>query len=147
MTVICHGTSDYADAIKVPNKLTIKKGITLDEPVLNKETIKEIWSKNTFCWPWRNKLPCCGEGHMAGISNRTLRAESLTKSYNYKDLNVINNQCEPGRGAHVSDEITALINTLISAWWKPNPINQCPDSWPTEIEIIILNCFKPLYFQ
>lgn len=53
---------------------------------------------------------------MAGISNRTLRAESLTKSYNYKDLNVINNQCELGRGAHVSDEITALSNTLISAW-------------------------------
>ena len=52
---------------------------------------------------------------MAGISNRTLRA-GLTQSYNYKDLNSTNNQCELGRGAQVSDEITALINTLISAW-------------------------------
>lgn len=42
MTITCHGTRDYAGAIKVPNKLTIKKGIILDEPVLNKETIRDL---------------------------------------------------------------------------------------------------------
>ena len=46
MTVTCHGTRNYADAIKVPNKLTTKKGIILDEPVLNKETIRDLKEKH-----------------------------------------------------------------------------------------------------
>ena len=49
MTVTCHGTRNYADAIKVPNKLTTKKGIILDEPVLNKETIRDLKEWET---PW-----------------------------------------------------------------------------------------------
>lgn len=57
-------------------------------------------TERLFCWPWRSKLPCCGEGHAAESWGQPL-AENVatwwlarkwgTQSHNYKKLDV-NNQ-------------------------------------------------------
>lgn len=79
--IIWQGGKNFANVIKIPNLLTLVHQIVLylggpglsGEP-LSRDNAIEILS----CWPSKNKLSCCGEGHMVGNSGQPLGAEHVS---------------------------------------------------------------------